>query len=65
LTRSWSASARLTADAASGLLQQEKQVQAELLAGGVQATGAVEQTWAATDEPDELQPAFALPDDRA
>jgi hypothetical protein len=57
--------ARLTADAAPGLLQQEKQVQAELLAGGVQATGVVEQTWGATDESDALQPALAPPDYRA
>jgi hypothetical protein len=49
--------AHLTADAAPDLLQQEKQVQAGLLAGGIQAAGAVEQAWAATDEPDEHQSA--------
>jgi hypothetical protein len=63
--RPLTSSARLTADAPPGLLQQEKQVQVGLLAGGAWAAGAVEQAWAATDEPDELQPAPAPPDDHA
>jgi hypothetical protein len=46
-----------TADATPELLHQEKQVQAGLLAGPGLAAGPVEQTWAATDEPDDPEPA--------
>jgi hypothetical protein len=61
--RPLAAPVQLTAEAAPGLLQQEKQVQAGLLAEGVRAAGAVERAWAATDEPDELQPPPAPSDD--
>lgn len=54
--------ARLTADAVPGLLQQEKQAQARLLAGPGLAAGPVEQAWAATDEPDDPEPGTRQPE---
>jgi hypothetical protein len=52
---------QLTADAAPNLLQQEKQAQAGLLVAPSEAARPVEETWAATDEPDDPQPAEQRP----
>ena len=52
--------ARLTADNAPGL-HQERQIQAELLAGITEAAAPVKQAWDGTDEPDEITPALSSP----
>jgi hypothetical protein len=48
--------ARLTADSPVTLLQDEKRVQAALLAKAVEAAPPVERAWAGTDEPHGPEP---------